>query len=430
MDAKKLNGLISKYLNKFKSSENNIEEYYLKELTGLSLGTQLNHLIALNKLFETDEQRNISGKLKPNNKILENVNVNHLTKENILDLLRSEWYQSLKGQTQQLNIRRIRTYLKYSKRNDLVELLPKKFKIKTKQLSKTDLITRDDLDTILKFSNLRGRTLIMVMYEGALRRDELLNIRKKHIKFERGYIILKVAESKTIKRDIPLVESIPYLKEYFYTNFFEPDDLIFPYNEAHYLNIYLTGLKNRIAKKYPEWKSKKLYPHLFRHSRLTELALSKLNEPQLRKIAGWTANSKMASIYFHLDDSDIISIMTDNVVQKPKPKRVKIVNCPICNVENSELNIFCWKCSNVLDKEKRMKAGIQLIKQSSETENIYRIIKGLSKLVLENYYTKLEAIDNERYRELEDKGKIPDIGINSKEFSDIEKLVSKLYLKE
>ena len=145
MDAKNLNGLISKYLSKLKSSENNIEQHYLKKLTGLSLGTQLNHLIALNKLFETDEQRNISGKLKPNNKILENVNVNHLTKENILDLLRSEWYQSLKGQTQQLNIRRIRTYLKYSKRNDLVELLPKKFKIKTNQLSKTDLITRDDI---------------------------------------------------------------------------------------------------------------------------------------------------------------------------------------------------------------------------------------------------------------------------------------------
>ena len=89
INTKKLNGFISKYLNRFKSSENNIEEYYLKELTGLSLGTQLNHLIALNKLFETDEQRNISGKLKPNNKILENTNVNYLTKENILDLLRS-----------------------------------------------------------------------------------------------------------------------------------------------------------------------------------------------------------------------------------------------------------------------------------------------------------------------------------------------------
>ena len=43
MDAKKLNGFISKYLAKLKSSENNIEEYYLEKLTGVSLGTQLNN---------------------------------------------------------------------------------------------------------------------------------------------------------------------------------------------------------------------------------------------------------------------------------------------------------------------------------------------------------------------------------------------------
>ncbi|MHA1456550.1 MAG: hypothetical protein ACTSR5_11310, partial [Promethearchaeota archaeon] len=126
MDAKNLNRFISKYLNKFKSSENNIEEYYLRELTGLSLGTQLNYLLALNKLFETDEQRNMSGKLKINNIILENTNVNNLTKENILDLLRSEWYRSLKPQTQQLRINIIKKYLRYSKRKDLEELLPKK----------------------------------------------------------------------------------------------------------------------------------------------------------------------------------------------------------------------------------------------------------------------------------------------------------------
>ena len=433
MDAKKLNGYISKYLGKLESSKNNIEEYYLKKLTGVSLGTQLNCLMSICKLFETDEQRNMSGRFKPNSVTLEQTDVNQLTKENILNLLRGEWYKSLKPQTQQLHIRRMRNYLKYSKRDDLGELLPKKFKIDAKQLSKTDLITRDDLDIILEFSNLWGRTLIMVMYEGALRRDELLSIKKKHIKFEIGYAILKVIQSKTAKRDIPLIESIPYLKEYFDNNYFEPDNLIFPYKEAHFLNMYLNTLKNKIARKYPEWKDKKLYPHLFRHSRLTELALSKLNEPQLRKIAGWTANSDMPKIYFHLDDSDIISIMTDNTVQKPKPKNVKLVICPICNVENKEQNLFCWKCKNLLDEEKRMEAGLHLVSQPNQTnkiKNLYKILKSLSKLVLENYYSKLEAIDNERYRELKDEGKIPNIGISSKEFLKIEKIISKLYLKE
>ena len=173
MDAKKLNGYISKYFAKLESNKNNIEEYYLRKLTGVSLRTQLNCLMSICKLFETNKQRNMSGRFKPNNIILEYADVNQLTKENILVLLKGEWYKSLKPQTQQLHIRRMRQYLKYSKRDDLEDLLPKKFKIEAKQLSKTDLITRDDLDIILKFSNLWGRTLTMVMYEGALRRSNL-----------------------------------------------------------------------------------------------------------------------------------------------------------------------------------------------------------------------------------------------------------------
>ena len=61
IESKKLNGYISKYLAKLESSRNNIEEYYLKKLTGISLGTQLNHLMSICKLFENNDQRNMSG---------------------------------------------------------------------------------------------------------------------------------------------------------------------------------------------------------------------------------------------------------------------------------------------------------------------------------------------------------------------------------
>ena len=52
MNAKKLDGFISKYLAKLRSSENNIEKYYLKKLTGVSLGTQLNCLMSICKMFK------------------------------------------------------------------------------------------------------------------------------------------------------------------------------------------------------------------------------------------------------------------------------------------------------------------------------------------------------------------------------------------
>lgn len=38
------------------------------------------------------------------------------------------------------------------------------------------------------------------------------------------------------------------------------------------------------------------------------------------------------------------------------------------------------------------------------------MLKGLSELILSDYYSKMEAIDNTRYRNLKEKGKIKDKG--------------------
>ena len=186
-----------------------------------------------------------------------------------------------------------------------------KFKVNKKVLSKTDLISREDLELILKHCSLKVRTLLMVLYEGALRKDEALNIRFKDVKFNGGYIILRIGTSKTQKRDIPLTESITYLKEYFNYKAFNPIDKIFPYKRNTSLNVYLYKLTQKLIAEYPDkWEGRDLYPHLFRHSRLTELARGKLNEAQIRKFAGWEPGSPMPRIYFHLDDQDIINILT------------------------------------------------------------------------------------------------------------------------
>ena len=167
--------------------------------------------------------------------------------------------------------------------------------------------------------------------------------------------------------------------------------------------MILNSLAEKLAIKYPDrWKGRKLYPHIFRHSRLTELAAGKLNEAQIRKFAGWSAGSQMPEIYFHLDDQDIINILIKGKVKTPEPKEFKSVICPICNVENSEQNIFCWKCSNVINNEKRMEAGIHLIIQPDEIAEINKrlannekVIQMLTKLLFhkytENPYPDLEV---------------------------------------
>ncbi len=49
---------------------------------------------------------------------------------------------------------------------------------------------------------------------------------------------------------------------------------------------------------------KRIYAHLFRHSRLTELA-KELPEQVLKKIAGWVPDSDMAQVYLHLSQRDV-----------------------------------------------------------------------------------------------------------------------------
>ena len=70
MSNQNLISVIEKYLYKLRSKENNIGEYYSKELRDLSNKSKIIYLISICKLFETDERRNKSRrKILPNNSI-------------------------------------------------------------------------------------------------------------------------------------------------------------------------------------------------------------------------------------------------------------------------------------------------------------------------------------------------------------------------
>lgn len=330
--------LILNCLNKIKTDENGFMKYYITKLKPYSEKTILNDLIAIHKLY------NQIGKDNPK----------EMTEDDMLSFLDSDWWNNLNRTTRTMYISKIRKLFSFYNKEDLVNLLPKIPKNKQKVLSANELITRDDLSLMIENSRLKFRTLIMVMYEGALRKGELMNILYKDIKFNGGYINLYIRESKTEERNIPLIESIPFLREYFNSNKFEPNDIIFFYKNPASLNVIFNALAERLEKRYSDrWGGKKLYPHLLRHSRLTELATNrKLNEAQIRKFAGWGADSTMPRTYFHLTDDDVIETLTESKVKKAKPKRFEPKICSVCNTVNNLLNIICWKCGNIFDRSK------------------------------------------------------------------------------
>ena len=104
---------------------------------------------------------------------------------------------------------------------------------------------------------------------------------------------------------------------------------------------------------------KRVYPHLFRHSRATHLA-SHLTEAQMKQYFGWVQASKMASVYVHLSGRDVdkallrlngIEVEEDREELKFKPKI-----CPRCKAKNSPDAKFCSNCGFCLDE----KTAIQL----------------------------------------------------------------------
>jgi len=376
----------NKYLERLKSNDNNIEEYHYKLKTGTlpnydnkrfktgapTSATILNHLISISKLFETDEQRNESWRSRNKDFNLNHNNINKLTKQDIKDFIDSDWWNNLLGSTKNMHLNRIKKYLKYSERNDLLELLPNKYNDKKNtELIELDLLTREDLEQILKYSNFQYKVLFMILYDGGLRIDEALNLREKDIKFisKPKHTVLKIIKSKTDKRDVPVVEADQYIKQYLEMNDFEPEDKLFDFKNNTTVNNYLNFIFKKLIKKHPEqWKGRRLYPHLFRHSRMTELARGGANESQLIKFGGWSADSNVVKIYIHLVDKDITNLITGTIVEAPKPKKPKM--CGICNTENSQINLFCWKCGNVFSEEDKEQMGIEIITQPHEVRKL------------------------------------------------------------
>jgi ribosomal protein L40E len=113
--------------------------------------------------------------------------------------------------------------------------------------------------------------------------------------------------------------------------------------------IFSVGRRARIKKK--------VFPHLFRHSRATYLA-NFLTEAQMKEVFGWVQASDMAAIYVHLSGRNV-----DNATRKAygietkenkKESTLKLKVCDRCQAQNVCSNIFCSRCGYALDESTRM----------------------------------------------------------------------------
>src|SRR6266487_2463437 len=285
-----------------------------------------------------------------------------------------------------------------------------KLKRKEKSCYKpSDLWTqKDDLLFLKWVTNKRDRCYHTMSRDLSARPHEILSLKIKYVIFKTtGKIQYAevLVNGKTGTRPIPLIQSIPYVKDWLsnHPSKNNPnsslliglgrrslgtqltiDGLGHVYN--HYKNQFFPALlvdptiPNEDKEKIKNLLLKPFNQYVRRHSALTEKS-TKLKLHTLNQHAGWTTNSNMAQTYLHYfgnESSDSLLeaygvVTKDNVsLNTLNPK-----TCPNCNEGNAQDAKFCAKCrmvltydaySETLEKQQEKESEVQVLKVRYEQD--------------------------------------------------------------
>jgi len=264
-----------------------------------------------------------------------------------------------------IRLRALKQYFKWLKKPKVADFpLPKNH---SNSLISADMLTEDEvLKLIDTADNLRDKCLISLLFDSACRRGEVLgiNIEDVFIETDRtGYIVVN---GKTGKREVPLSFSIPALKNWINVHPLksDPKSPLFcslkQYFGKRLYDDYLRLTVLKVARR--AGIKKRVFCHLFRHSRLTQLDKRGLSHTAMKYFAGWSRNSSMPNVYSHFSAQDTKELVYQvDGIQMPKKKAITLepIICAKCNTPNDKTNKYCYLCGMGLDEESRKEFEIQ-----------------------------------------------------------------------
>jgi len=185
-----------------------------------------------------------------------------------------------------------------------------------KYKTKADILTKAEINTLIAACKTPvERAMVSVLYDSAARIDEFIKLKISDVVKEGDEYSICVT-GKTGQRNIPLNYSMKYMLEYLESH---------PQRNNRNAPLWLNRKNTQYSENgiYTIMKSivkrsgiqKHVHNHLFRHSRLTELAHEGMNESQMRVFAGWKNDSTMPAIYLHLSNDDV-----KDALRKIEPK--------------------------------------------------------------------------------------------------------------
>lgn len=231
----------------------------------------------------------------------------------------------------------------------------------------------------------RDRCYHALANDMSARPHEILNLRISDIRFnvtENGtqYAEVRISDGKTGPRTVPLIDSLPYLKEWIedHPSGNSPESWLFVSKSTNTYGTKLTydGLAYRYSDYYkkiyfPKLLADKSVPesdkafirnlltkpwnvYILRHSALTEKSQF-LSDSALKDHAGWSMSSKMPQVYVHLRGESSKLLLEQRGIMKKQDqqtaKALKARQCTNCSEPNKPDSKFCSRCRMILSYE-------------------------------------------------------------------------------
>ncbi len=239
-----------------------------------------------------------------------------------------------------------------------------------------DHLTPEEVEAIIHAAHsLRDKALISLLYDMGGRIGEMLALRIKHVVFdeEGAFVNIPKVEGYTktgARKHIRLFGGLPRLQTWLNEHPQKGDNEAFLFPAKKLPAPTETGQKRGkwtgeygVMVYQSAWEAikgaakkagikKRVYPHLFRHSRSTDLAAKDMGQAALESRMGWKHGSKMAQTYIHLTGKQ-----QDEAFRKAEGLPTKNGNgnkaqkCVRCQQQNPSSATFCQYCGMGLTEE-------------------------------------------------------------------------------
>jgi len=222
-----------------------------------------------------------------------------------------------------------------------------------------DLLTGDEIQAMLETClNSRDRAMFLIMYEGGLRVGEIGQMKWGDIKIDGTGLVLNVKFKTDKPRYIWLVMSKEYLTKWKsdYPVEIKEDALVF-LNE-HSKPITRAAIARQMERlAHRAGITKHIFPHIFRHSRITHLIQQGVGESVIKLMMWGSLKTTEFDTYAHLTGTDIdreifkLYGVEASASQISASENVEPRICIYCNEINAPISEYCHVCGHPLTEE-------------------------------------------------------------------------------